>query len=259
MPLQIYDLKINSRLLLGTALYPSFDSLSKAIRSSETEMVTTSLKRHVNGQEINPFWNTIKSSNCHILPNTAGCKTAQEAITIAHMAREIFHTNLIKLEVISDEYSLYPNGVELIKATEVLINDGFNVLPYCSDDISICQRLISIGCQVLMPIASPIGSGQGIINPYNLALIRNRLHSTTLIVDAGIGTPSDATIALEMGYDGVLLNSAIALAESPEIMAKSFALAIKSGHLAHQAKRMPKREFASNSTPLVDTPFWHQE
>ena len=258
MAIKIYDLELNSRLLLGTALYPSFDSLSRAIKASGTEMVTVSLKRHINNQDSNPFWKTIKNSNCHILPNTAGCKTAQEAITIAHMAKEVFNTNLIKLEVIGDEYSLYPNGIELIKATEILINEGFNVLPYCSDDLSICQRLVSIGCKVLMPIASPIGSGQGITNPYKLSLIRNRLYSTTLIIDAGIGTPSDATIALEMGYDAVLLNSAIALADSPETMAESFALAIRSGYLAYKAKRMPKREFASNSTPLVDTPFWHQ-
>lgn len=258
MPLQIYNHTLNNRMILGTALYPSLESMTETIQASKVDMVTVSLKRQLTGGNQNHFWQTIQNSGCLILPNTAGCRSAQEAITTAEMAREIFGTDLIKLEVIGDDYTLHPNVFELVKATEILIQKGFNILPYCTDDLTVCTELVSLGCKVLMPLGSPIGSGKGISNPYGLLLLRERFKDITLIVDAGIGTPSDAVQAMELGYDGILLNSAVALADHPETMAKAFLLGIESGHLAYQAKRMPTRNFASNSTPLSDTPFWHQ-
>ena len=258
MSLKLYDLSLNNRLILGSALYPSLQCFLDTIEEADIEMITLSLKREVGSGNKNHFWNKIKQTNCKILPNTAGCRTAEEAIQIAKISREIFNTDFIKLEVIADEYSLYPNGIELVKATKNLIDDGFKVLPYCSDDISICQALVDHGCEVLMPLASPIGSGKGILNKYNLTLLRKRFPKSTLIIDAGLGTPSDGTIAMEMGYDGILLNSAIALSNDPSNMAKAFNHAIKAGYLAYKAQRMPIRDHAENSTPLIDTPFWHQ-
>ncbi len=245
-------------MILGTALYSSLNVMLSAIDSSEVEIVTVSLKRQAMKANENQFWQTLQSTNCDVLPNTAGCRTADEAVMIAEMAREIFNTNLVKLEVIGDDYTLQPNVFELVKATEILIKKGFQVLPYCTDDLTVCQELVNIGCKVLMPLASPIGSGQGLQNPYALKLLRERFSNIVLIVDAGLGTPSDAVQAMELGFDGILLNSAVALANDPAKMAHAFALAAKAGHLAYSAKRMPKRDFACNSTLLSDTPFWHQ-
>ncbi len=258
MGIDIYGNLLRSRMILGTALYPTMELMLKAIEASKVDMVTVSLKRELNAGTNNFFWDAIKSHQLKVLPNTAGCRNADEAITIARAAREIFNTNLIKLEVIGDDYTLQPDSLELLKATEILLKEGFQVLPYCNDDLITCKKLISLGCKVIMPYASYIGSGQGIVNPQALALLVNRFPDTSIIVDAGIGTPSDAVKAMEIGVDGIILNSAVALSDDPQKMAEAFSLAIISGRLAYEAKRMPKRDFAKSSTPLQDTPFWHQ-
>lgn len=252
--------RLNSRLLIGSALYPSPQAMQGAIEASGAEIVTVSLRRQSAGDQAGrTFWNMIKTLECHILPNTAGCHSAKEAITTAHMAREVFETNWIKLEVIGDQYNLQPDPFELVKATEVLVNDGFEVFPYTTDDLVLAQRLVDAGCRILMPWGSPIGSGKGLMNPYNLKTIRKRFPELTLIVDAGIGKPSHAVQALEMGYDGVLLNSAVALSPNPIAMAKAFQSAVKAGVYGYQAGTMPERDLATPSTPVIGTPFWHQK
>lgn len=257
---QIANENINSRLLLGTALYPSLHVMQQAIQISQAEIITVALRRQAPEQKSGQaFWNSIKNLGCHILPNTAGCRNAKEAITTAEMARELFETNWIKLEVIGDDYNLQPDPFELPQAAKALINRGFEVLPYCTEDFILCQQLIDIGCNILMPWASPIGSGLGLMNPYAIETLRERLPNTTLIIDAGIGKPSHAIQAMEIGVDAVLLNSAVALAQAPIKMAGAFRDAIKAGRAAYEAGPMPKRNLASPSTPLVDTPFWHQQ
>lgn len=252
--------RINSRLLLGTASYPSLEVMTEAIRASNTEVITVSLKRQIpGGTGGDLFWQTVQSLGCHVLPNTAGCRDAQTAITTAEMARELFQTSWIKLEVIGDDYSLQPDPFELLKAADELIKRGFEVFPYCTDDLVLCQRLIDCGCRILMPWAAPIGSGKGLINPYALETLRERLPDITLIVDAGIGKPSHATRILELGFDAVLLNSAVASAIHPVVMAEAFADAVKAGRNAFEAGLMPERLAAQSCTPLIDTPFWHQE
>lgn len=263
MSLTIYGKTLNSRLLIGSALYSSPQVMKNAIIASGSQVVTLSLKRQnpkdKSGAKIWEYIQQIVAqTNGCLLPNTAGCKSAKEAVTLAKMSREIFNTDWIKLEVIGDDYNLQPDPIELLKATEQLINDGFKVLPYCTDDLVMCQRLSDLGCEVIMPWASPIGTGKGLMNPYNLETIRLRLPNTTLILDAGIGKPSDACLAMEMGYDGVLLNSAVALADNPEGMAKAFSLALQAGEQAYVAGVMPQRQTAHPSTPTLDTPFWHQ-
>lgn len=263
MSFSIYGQKLHSRLLIGSALYPSPQIMKQAILASGSQVVTLSLKRQnpaeQSGQKIWQYiQELVQQVDGHLLPNTAGCKTAAEAVTLAKMSREIFQTDWLKLEVIGDDYNLQPDPVELLKATEQLINEGFKVLPYCTDDLVLCQRLYDLGCQVIMPWASPIGTGKGLMNPYNLATIRYRLPNATLILDAGIGKPSDACLAMEMGYDGVLLNSAIALADNPTLMAKAFGQAVQAGEQAYVAGIMAERQTAHPSTPTLDTPFWHQ-
>ena len=257
MSLTIYEHQLDNRMIMGTALYSSLELMQQAITQSETQMLTIALKRQLHSKP-NDFWNIIKFFAVNVLPNTAGCRTVQEAVTIAEMSREIFSTNLIKLELIGDDYTLHPNVFSLLEATEILFAKGFNVLSYCTDDIVVCKELVALGCKVLMPLAAPIGSGQGLRNPRGLQLLRERFSDISLIVDAGIGTPSDAVKIMEMGYDGILLNSAIALADDPIKMAQAFSMAVTAGRLAYRARRMPGRDFAVNSTPLSDTPFWQQ-
>ncbi len=259
MALTIYGQQLSSRLLIGSALYPSPDVMSKAILASGSDVVTLSLKRqNPSAQAGAEFWQQIQRLGLTLLPNTAGCKNAEEAYTLAQMSREIFQTDWIKLEVIGDDYNLQPDAIELLKSAEQLVNAGFKVLPYCTDDLVLCQRLYDVGCEVIMPWASPIGTGKGLMNPYNLETIRLRLPEATLIIDAGIGKPSDACLAMEMGFDGVLLNSAVALADNPIVMAKAFAQAVNAGAEAYMAGIMPERQTAQPSTPTLDTPFWHQ-
>ena len=264
MSLTIYKQQLNSRLLIGSALYPSPQVMKQAILASGSQVVTLSLKRQnptdQSGQKIWGYLQeVVQQVDGHLLPNTAGCKTAKEAVTLAKMSREIFQTDWIKLEVIGDDYNLQPDPIELLSAAEQLINDGFKVLPYCTDDLVVCQRLYDLGCEVIMPWASPIGTGKGLMNPYNLETIRLRLPDATLILDAGIGKPSDACLAMEMGYDGILLNSAIALADNPELMAKAFGQAIEAGEQGYVAGIMKQRQTAHPSTPTLDTPFWLQQ
>lgn len=263
MSLSIYGQALDSRLLIGSALYPSPQIMQQAIIASGSQVVTLSLKRQnptqQSGKQIWQYIQEIvKKTNGYLLPNTAGCKTAKEAVTLAQMSREIFKTNWIKLEVIGDDYNLQPDAIELLIAAEQLIALGFKVLPYCTDDLVICQRLYDLGCEVIMPWASPIGTGKGLMNPYNLETIRLRLPNATLILDAGIGKPSDACLAMEMGYDGILLNSAVALADNPVLMAQAFASALKAGEQGYVAGIMQQRQTAHPSTPTLDTPFWHQ-
>ncbi len=257
---EIAGAELESRLFIGTALYPSPEIMLQAIRASGAQVITVSLRRqapeHGGGQA---FWDLIRSLDVRLLPNTAGCKTPREAITTAQMARELFGTNWIKLEVIGDDYNLQPDPIGLLEATHELVHEGFEVFPYCTDDLVLCRRLADEGCRVVMPWASPIGSGQGLLNPFNLEMIRKRLPDVRLIVDAGIGRPSDATRAMELGYDGCLINSAVALADDPVRMAGAFAGAIEAGRTGYEAGIMPKRDFASPSTPTPGTPFWHGE
>ncbi len=250
---------LDSRLLIGSALYPSPANMEDAIKVSQSQIVTVALRRQAAGDNGGQdFWNIIKSLGIHVLPNTAGSHSAQEAITTAQMAREVFGTNWIKLEVIGDQYNLQPDPFETVKAAEILIKDGFEVFPYTTDDLVVAKRLADVGCKIIMPWGSPIGSGKGLMNPDNLKAIRTQFPDLNLVVDAGIGKPSDAAKAMELGYDGVLLNSAIALAQDPVKMADAFRLAIEGGRLGYQAGTMTQREFASPSTPTVGTPFWHQ-
>jgi thiazole synthase len=253
------DKELSSRLLLGTAQYPSLQCMHDSILTSGAEVITVSLRRQISRtNERNAFWEYVKKLNCHLLPNTAGCRDADDAVTTAEMAREMFATNWIKLEVIGDEYNLQPDPFELVKAARRLIQNGFEVFPYCTDDLILCQRLIDCGCRILMPWAAPIGSGKGIINPFALETLRTRLDKITLIVDAGIGKPSHAAQAMEMGFDAVLLNTAVSLAKNPIQMARAFQHAVKAGRDAYEAGMMLERHVACPSTPLTDTPFWHQ-
>lgn len=257
--LNIYGEEFDSRLLIGTALYPSIDIMKKSILESGAQIATLSLRRQSpenNGGQA--FWQEIQSLGLKLLPNTAGCHSVKEVVNLAQMSRELFATDWIKLELIGDEYSLQPDPIELLKATDILIKDGFKVLPYCTDDLVLCRRLADLGCEVIMPWGAPIGTGQGLLNPYALESIRNRLTDVTLIVDAGIGLPSHAVQAFELGYDAVLLNSAVAQATDPVIMASAFKHAALAGRAGYLAGRMPEKQVAQPSTPTMGMPFWHQ-
>jgi len=251
---------LTSRLLIGSALYPSPENMEDAIKTSGAQIVTVALRRQAAGEKAGgDFWNIIKSLGIDVLPNTAGCHSSKEAITTAQMAREVFGTNWIKLEVIGDQYNLQPDPFETVKAAEVLIKEGFEVFPYTTDDLVVAKRLADAGCKIIMPWGSMIGSGKGLMNPDNLLAIRKQFPDLKLIVDAGIGKPSHAAQAMELGYDAVLLNSAIARAHDPVMMADAFRYAVEAGRLGYEAGTMQEREFASASTPTVGTPFWHQD
>lgn len=257
--LNIYGEEFDSRLLIGTALYPSIEIMKKSIVESGSQIATLSLRRQSpenNGGQA--FWQEIQSLGLKLLPNTAGCHSVKEVVNLAKMSRELFDTDWIKLELIGDEYSLQPDPIELLKATDILIKDGFKVLPYCTDDLVLCRRLADLGCEVIMPWGAPIGTGQGLLNPYALESIRNRLTDITLIVDAGIGLPSHAVQAFELGYDAILLNSAVAQATDPVVMASAFKHAALAGRAGYLAGRMPEKQVAQPSTPTMGMPFWHQ-
>jgi len=256
--LAFYGKQFSSRLLLGTARYPSPTIMQEAIRASGAEVVTVSLRRESAGGRIgNAFWDLIRELNVAVLPNTAGCHTVQEAVRTAQLARELFGTPWIKLEVIGDNETLQPDPIGLVEAAGILIKDGFDVFPYCTEDLTVALRLREIGCQVIMPWAAPIGSARGITNRDALKLVRARLPDVMLVVDAGLGAPSHAAEALELGYDAVLLNTAVAKARDPVNMAKAFRHAVDAGRIAYEAGLMGPRDFASPSTPVVGTPFWH--
>lgn len=256
---QLADKTLNSRLLIGSALYPSPSIMQDSIRTSEAGVVTVSLRRQGTEEGAGQsFWSLLQELNVEILPNTAGCHSVKEAVTTAQMAREVFNTRWIKLEVIGDEYNLQPDPFALLEATRELISQGFEVFPYCTDDLVLCQKLAEAGCRILMPWGSPIGTGKGLLNPYALKTIRQRLPELTLIVDAGIGMPSHAAQAMELGYDGVLLNTAVAQANDPVMMSDAFRQSIIAGRFAYEAGGIEARDLAQPSTPVVGKPFWHQ-
>lgn len=250
--MDFYGVKLTSRLLLGTAQYPSPQILAEAVRASGTEVVTVSLRREsARGQTGQGFWSLIRELGVRVLPNTAGCHSVKEAVTTAHMAREVFGTPWIKLEVIGDSDTLQPDVFGLVEAARILAQDGFEVFPYTTDDLSVAERLVEAGCRVLMPLGAPIGSGRGLNNPFGLKVMRNRFPGVALVVDAGIGLPSHAAAAMELGYDAILLNTAVAKAGDPVAMAAAFARAIEAGRMAYGAEPIEPREMASPSTPLL--------
>lgn len=257
----IGDTRLHSRFLLGTAGYPSPHTLREAIVASGSQVLTLGLKRTlaVPGGGDNGFVQTIRDTaaaqGAHLLPNTAGCRSAKEAITLAHMARELLGTAWIKLEVVGDEQTLQPDPFELVEAARQLVNDGFTVLPYCTDDLVSAQRLVDAGCRILMPWAAPIGSGLGLLNPWALRTLRARLPEITLIVDAGLGAPSHATAAMELGMDAVLLNSAVSQSLDPVRMAHAFKQAVDAGRSGFLAGLMPTSDVAIATTPVGGQPF----
>ena len=257
-PLTLYGETFTSRLLLGTSRYPSPRVLLAAIERAQPAMLTASLRRQTGagGEASQSFWNLLREAKVPVLPNTAGCHSMQEAITTAEMAREVFNTDWIKLELIGDDYTLQPDTLNLPEAASRLIKAGFKVLPYCTEDLVLCQRLVDVGCQAVMPWAAPIGTGKGPVNPTALRTLRERLQ-VPLIVDAGLGLPSHACQVMEWGYDAVLLNTAVALAQDPVAMAGAFADAVQAGHNAFLAGAMQAQDTAQPSTPVLGTPFWH--
>jgi thiazole synthase len=259
MPWHIAQTELNSRFLLGTAGYPSPQVMTDAVRASGTEIITVSLKRQAAAAPAEgggrPYFSMIRELGCHLLPNTAGCQTAAEAVTLARMAREIFETPWIKLEVIGDSHTLQPDVFELVDAAETLVREGFQVFPYCTEDLIACRRLLDAGCTLLMPWAAPIGSGRGLVHLSALRTLRERLPDVPLIIDAGIGSPMDAAQAMELGFDGVLLNSAVSRALDPVRMAEAFRLAIQAGRLAFEAGIMAEQDMAVATTPVTGRPF----
>ena len=252
-----YGEVLNSRLLLGTSRYPSPAIMIEAITKSGTEIVTLGLRRQSPNVEGGAsFWDLVKKTGCKLLPNTAGCNTAKQAVTLAQMSREIFGTDWVKLEVTGDDYNLQPDPFELVEATRDLVRLGFKVFPYATDDLVLCTRLRDMGCEVVMPWAAPIGTGKGLVNPYALATLRNRLDDVRLVVDAGIGLPSHAARVMELGFDAVLLNNAVARSDDPVLMADAMQQAVSSGRRAFLAGAAPQSEVANPSTPVVGTPFW---
>ena len=255
--LEIYGTKFSSRMLLGTAGYASPDLLRQAVEASGAQVVTVSLRREsARAKTGQGFWGLIEEMGRRVLPNTAGCRTAKEAVTTAQMARELFGTSWIKLEVIANDDTLQPEVFGLVEAAAELCADGFEVLPYTTEDLSVAERLAAVGCEVLMPWGSPIGSARGLANKTALQTLRAYFPETPLIVDAGLGAPSHAAEVMEMGYDAVLLNTAIAKADNPVTMARGFARAVEGGRLAFEAGIVEPRDMATPSTPVVGTPFF---
>ena len=250
--MKIYGQTFASRLMLGTSLYPSPKVMSEAIRASGAGIVTVSLRRESGAERAGQdFWTLIRDLGLSVLPNTAGCHSVKEAVTTAHMAREVFGTNWIKLEVVRDAETLQPEVYGLVEAARILIGEGFEVLPYTVEDLTVADKLEEAGCRVLMPWGAPIGSGLGLNNRYGLKQMRAHFPEITLIVDAGLGLPSHAAAAMELGFDGVLLNTAVAKAGDPVAMAKGFALAVEAGRLAYEADPMEARDMAAPSTPML--------
>ncbi len=258
-PWSIAGVSLASRMMLGTSHYPSLQSLTDAVRSSGTQVLTVGLRRlQPESGGGNSFWQRLREMGRHLLPNTAGCHSAQEAVTLAHMAREIFATDWIKLEVVGDDYNLQPDPFGTVEAARTLVRDGFKVFAYTTDDLVVAQRLQDAGVAAIMPWAAPIGTGRGPLNPYALGSLRARLPDAVLVVDAGLGRPSHAAQVMELGFDAVLLNTAVAQAGDPVRMACAFAQAVEAGRLAFEATPMPERQTAQASTPTVGMPFWHQ-
>jgi len=251
---RIADRELGSRLILGTGGFTSHDLLTRALRASGTELCTVALRR-LDPAARGSILDVLDAAGVQVLPNTAGCFTARDAIVTAQLAREAFATDWIKLEVIGDDRTLLPDAVELVAAAEALVDDGFVVLPYTTDDPVLARRLEDVGCAAVMPLGSPIGSGMGIRNPYNISIIIERA-GVPVILDAGVGTASDAALAMELGCDGVLCASAISRAHDPAAMARAIRLAVESGRLARGAGRIPRRHYAEASTPQDGLPVF---
>jgi thiazole synthase len=249
--LKIADREFRSRLLIGTGKYRSFQEMKRCHEASGAEVVTVAVRRvNLSDRSKESLLDYIDPSKYFILPNTAACFTAEDAIRTARLGREAGLSNWVKLEVIGDEKTLFPDNAGLLEATRALVKEGFVVLPYTTDDLVNARKLIDAGAAAVMPLAAPIGSGLGIQNVANLRILREAIHEVPLIVDAGVGTASDVAIAMELGYDGVLLNTAVAAAEDPVAMATAVKLGIEAGRYAYLAGRMPKKLYASASSPL---------
>lgn len=242
--------EFRSRLIVGSARFPNPQVMLEALKASGTEMVTVAIRRvNLHDPSDENILDMLRREQYFVIPNTAGCYTAKEAVLTARLAREALGTNWVKLEVIGDDETLFPDVPELLKAAQQLLADGFVVLPYCNDDPVTCRKLADMGCAAVMPLGAPIGSGMGIRNPYNIQIIREMI-SLPLIIDAGVGTASDVAIAMELGADGVLLNTAIAGAQHPVKMARAMRLAVEAGRLAYEAGRIPRKLYATASSPL---------
>lgn len=250
--LELYGQQFSSRLLLGTALYPSPAIMADAIKAAKTEIVTVSLRREsAGGKTGGQFWSLIQSLGVRVLPNTAGCHSVKEAVTTAQLAREVFATNWIKLEVIGNHDTLQPDVFGLVEAARILSEDGFEVFPYTTDDLVVAERLLEAGCKLLMPWCAPIGSARGPQNIDALRSLRGHFPDVPLIVDAGIGRPSHAAAVMELGYDAVLLNTAVAKSGDPVVMAGAFAKAVEAGQEAFLAGPLEPRDMAVPSTPVI--------
>ena len=241
--------EFNSRLIIGTGKYRTFDQMKAAHKTSGAQMVTVAVNRVPLDRKTESFLDHLDPA-MQILPNTAGCYDADHAVRTARLAREALETDWIKLEVIGDQTTLLPDNEQTLEAAKVLVKDGFIVLPYFSDDLIMARKLLDAGCPAIMPLAAPIGSGMGVQNPSNLRIMREQLPDATIIVDAGVGVPSDAAEAMELGSDAILMNTAIAESQNPEQMALGMKLAVEAGRLAYLAGRMPKRLYASASSPI---------
>ena len=247
--LKIGDKLYRSRLIMGTSGYPNFDVMLRALEVAGVEMVTVAIRRvKLNDTSGENLFNMLHQRGYTILPNTAGCYTAKDAVLTAQLAREALETERIKLEVIGDDQTLFPDVEQLLSAAATLIKDGFTVLPYCNDDPITCKKLEDLGCVAVMPLGAPIGSGMGIRNPYNIQIIRDIVR-VPVIVDAGVGTASDVAVAMELGCDGVLLNTAVAKARQPVLMAEAMRKAVEAGRLAYLAGRIPRKLYATASSP----------
>lgn len=254
--LDLYGQKFSSRLLIGTARYPSLPVMQEAVKASGAEIVTVSVRReNTGGKDGDTFWNIIRELGVKVLPNTAGCYSVEDAVSTAQLARELFNTKWLKLEVIGDKQTLQPDVIGTLEATKILIADGFEVFPYCTEDLTVARRLADAGCRVVMPWGSQIGSGKGVVHEDALRKMRAALSDVTLIVDAGLGAPSHAAKTFEIGFDAVLLNTAVAGSGNPVVMAKAFKQAIEAGRAAFEAGMMKPREIAQASTPVTGTPF----
>jgi thiazole synthase len=242
--------EFDSRLMVGTGKYASFQQMAQALEVSGAEIITVAVRRvNISDRSQESLLDYIDPAKYTLLPNTAGCYTADDAVRTCRLAREAGLSDFVKLEVLGDEKTLFPDNEELLKAAKVLIKDGFTVLPYCSDDVILCRKLEDLGCAAVMPLGAPIGSGLGIRNPYNIRIILENV-KVPVIVDAGVGSASDAAIAMELGCDGVLMNTAIAGARDPIAMAEAMKLAVKAGRLSYQAGRIPRKLYANASSPL---------
>ncbi len=251
MSLRIADREFASRLIVGTGKYRTFEEMRKCHRVSGTSMVTVAVRRvNLHDRDKESLIDYIDRERTFILPNTAGCYSADEAVRTARLAREVGLSNWVKLEVIGDAETLFPDTEGLLEATRTLVKEGFVVLPYTSDDLIVARKLIDAGASAVMPLAAPIGSGLGVQNPASLRILREKIDAVPLVVDAGVGTASDAALAMELGADGVLMNTAIAEADNAVKMAEAMKLGVEAGRLAYEAGRMPRKLYASASSPL---------